>query len=147
MKIILLKDISKVGRKDEIKEVSDGYARNFLLPKKLAKAATPQAMEELEKQQAQIQDQEKIRQDLLHKNLEILKNIPIKIARSANEEGHLFAKLHQSDLSAEIKKQFNIEIPEDFIVIDQPIKSVGEYTIKIRAGQLQSNLKIEITGE
>ena len=111
MKIILLKDIPKVGRRFEVKDVSDGYAVNFLIPRALAEKATPQALNELQKKIKAAKTEEKIQEELLQKNFETLKNLQIKISRPGNETGHLFAGIHEGDVSKAIKEQAHISVP------------------------------------
>jgi len=131
MQVILFKDIPNVGKKYELKNVSDGFARNFLFPKKLAEIATKKAIEEIKKRKI-VEDQEKdVQKSLLEKNLKGLNGVKISISEKANEKGHLFAAVHKEEIIKILKKQKQIDISEDMIDLDAPIKELGEHKIKI----------------
>lgn len=132
MKVILLQDVPNVGRKYEVKNVSDGYARNFLFPRKLAEIATTKAIQALELKKKQLEEEKKIQQDLLKKNLEALNGIKISIKEKTNEKGHLFAAIHQKEIAKILKEQKHIEIFEEMIELEKPIKEIGEYEIKVK---------------
>lgn len=144
MKVILLKDVPKVGRKFEVKEVSDGYATNLLLPRGLAEKATPQALTELKKQIDESSASEKIQQELLHKNFDSLKKAEIKIQKPANEEGHLFAGVKADELKNAIEAQLGIVLPKNFIELEHPLKTTGEHLVKIQSGEQNASIKIII---
>ncbi|MBP6858471.1 MAG: 50S ribosomal protein L9 [Candidatus Pacebacteria bacterium] len=147
MKIILLKDISKLGRKYEVKTVSDGYAINMLIPQGQAIAATADALKRLEKERAQVEGERKIQDELLVKNLEGLKNVTLTIAGKANEKGHLFAGLHKEVIATEIEKQTRLNIDPSFIELAHPLKEVGEHTVDIKAAGKVVKLKVVIEGK
>ena len=91
MKIILLKDIPKIGRKYDVKDVADGYALNLLIPRELAAIASPQAMKRVEQMKEKEGAEKKIQADLLLKNLETIKGLTLNLKEKANDKGHLFA--------------------------------------------------------
>ena len=91
MKVILLKDVAKIGRKYDIKNVADGYALNMLIPRGLAVVATEQAMKKVETLKVNDTTDKKIQTELLLKNLEVIKNLTLNLKEKANEKGHLFA--------------------------------------------------------
>ncbi len=144
MKIILLKDISKLGRKYEVKTVSDGYAINMLIPQGQAIAATPDALKRLEAERAKTEGERKVQEELLVKNLEGLKNITLTITGKANEKGHLFAGLHKEAIAAEILKQTRLQIDPSFIELAHPLKEVGEHTLDIKAAGKAVKMKVVI---
>lgn len=129
MKVILLKDVKAVGRKYEVKDVSDGHALNFLFPQQLAERATDKAIERVHKMKDQVDAERKIQDDLLMKNIESLKGKTVTIEDKVNDKGHLFASIHKDNIAGEIMKQTQISIPSDSIVLAKPIKEAGEYTI------------------
>ena len=142
MQVILLKDVKKLGKKDEIKNVADGYAMNFLLPRKLAITATDEKLKQIEagvKRTKKIVSQRKNKYEELIKKLKGLK-LEIKVKVSAG--GKLFAGLSGKDISRELKGQKKIEIDEKFIKLDKHIKKIGEHRVKISFGD---NMGIEIT--
>jgi large subunit ribosomal protein L9 len=142
MKVIFLKDVPRVGRKHEVKEVNDGYAINFLFPRKLAEAATTANVAALERRKKEVEITREIQDELLDKNLEEIKNKTITIKGKANEKGSLFSAVKQKDLIDELKKEHRIEIKEEFIILDKPIKEVGEYEIKIKIKNKTGSFKL-----
>ena len=131
MKIILLKDVPKVGRRYDIKEVSEGYALNMLIPRGLAQVATPQMVQKIEAEKAKDLAQKQIQNELLLKNLEIIKGTTISFKEKANDKGHLFAGLTKETINEELKKQTKFNIDSESIKLDKPIKEVGEHKIQI----------------
>ncbi len=132
MKVILLQDVPNVGRKYEVKNVSDGYARNFLLARNLAKIATSQAIQEIEKLKKQTEQKKEIQQDILEKNIESVDGVRLEVKEKANEKGHLFAGINKEEIAKILKEQKHIDIPAEIIVLEQPIKKIGEYKIKVK---------------
>ncbi len=131
MRVIFLQDVPRVGRKYDIKEVNDGYVMNFLIPRKLAQLATPQAVASLEKRKKNIEIEREVQEDLLMKNLEEIKGKAITIKGKANEKGSLFKSIHKKEIVEEMKKQNHADIAEEFIILPKPIKEVGEFDIPI----------------
>ena len=132
MKIILSQDITGVGRKGEVKNVSDGYAGNFLLPKKLAQVATPAAIASAEKLRKQAEQDKDVQKDILEKNIKSLKDLKVQIKAKANEKGHLFSIIHPDEISKILKEQHHLDIPSNFIEIEKPVKELGEHIIKAK---------------
>ncbi len=97
MKVILLNDVPKIGRKYDIKNVSDGYASNFLFPRKLAQPASADVVSKVESLKAKESSDRKVQEDLLLKNIEFLENARIEFTLPANEKGHLFQGIHQKE--------------------------------------------------
>jgi len=132
MKVILSQDIAGVGRKGEVKNVSDGYAGNFLLPKKLAQVATPAAIASAEKLKKQTEQDKEVQKDILEKNIKSLKDLKVQIKAKANEKGHLFSIIHPDEISKILKEQHHLDIPSNFIEIEKPVKELGEHIIKAK---------------
>lgn len=132
MKVILLQDITGVGRKYDVKNVSDGYARNFLIPKKLGQVASIKAIMDIEKFKKQHNQEVEIRQDLLEKNIKSLDGVKIIAKEKANEKGHLFSIIHAEEISKILKEQSQIEIPAKMIEIEKPIKELGAHKVKAK---------------
>ena len=133
MKIILLKDVPKVGRKYDVKNVSDGYAQNLLIPRGLAQVATDSAVKKIELMKANDMTQKKIQGELLVKNLEIIKNLTLTLKERANEKGSLFAGVTREMLVAEILKATRLNLDPESIVLKKPIKEVGEHKVTVEA--------------
>ena len=145
MKIILLKDIPKIGRKFEVKDMSDGYALNFVIPKGLGMKATTEALAKLDKDKKEHQVKVKITEDLLRKDIEAVSKDTIKIEAKANENGHLFAGISAKELSEEIEKQTRIKLESHFILLDKPIREVGNFILDIDANGIKSKIKVEVS--
>ena len=134
MKVILLDDVAKVGRRGEVRDVSDGYARNFLIPKKLALSASAGNLKNLEriKQQAHAKaDRVKADADGVRQRIEAL---TLQERRQASEEGKLFGSVTSQDI-AEFLDKHGIKIERRRIHLDEPIKALGETTVPIRLHQ------------
>jgi large subunit ribosomal protein L9 len=142
MKIILLKDVVKLGRKFDIKEVSSGHALNLLIPQGLAVAATADAMKRTETERAKLEGERKVHEDLLVKNIKDLEDVTLTIISKANDKGHLFAGLHKDAIVAELQKQTELQIDPSFIQMDQPLKTVGEHKIEVKGGGKSASFKV-----
>jgi len=140
MKIILLQDIESVGKKYEVKEVKDGYARNFLISKDLAKRATKQALEWLESQKELIEKE--IEEDLkkVQEMASRLDGLEVPMAVKVGEEGQFFESITAVKISEKLK-EMGFDIKKSEIALEEPIKTTGEFLIKIN---LDHNLEAEI---
>jgi len=131
MKVIFLQEVPGAGKKNEVKNVSDGYARNFLLPKNLAKIATPAAIKAMEAEKKRAGQEREVQKDLLKLNIQKLGETKILIERKASEKSHLYDALDPKDLSRIIKEQYQLDIPAEIIEIKNPIKALGEHKFQI----------------
>ena len=139
MKVIFQQDVRGQGKKGELKEVSDGYARNFLLPRKLAVEATTDNLNTMrlrEKARAKQMAEEKSAAEAAAKKLE---GIVVKISAKAGAGGKLFGSITSKEISDELQSQFGISIEKNKIVQPEPIKSYGSFSVKCKLGY-------EITG-
>ena len=141
MKVILLKDIPKVGRKYDVKDVADGYALNMLIPRGLAERATSQAIQNAMTYKAQAATEKKIQGELLAKSLETIKELTINLKEKANDKGHLFAGVTKEMLISEIFKVTRLNFPSESIILSKPLKEIGEHKIVVEA----SGKKAEFT--
>ena len=140
MKVILLQDVENVGKKFEVKEVKDGYARNFLIPQNLAKPATKQNAKWLESQkeamEKEVEEDLKISQALASAIDDTEVNISVKVG----DEGQLFESINSTKIAEELLKMgFNVKKSQ--IQLEKPIKELGEFPIKIN---LDHNLEVQI---
>ncbi|MEK7088905.1 MAG: 50S ribosomal protein L9 [Patescibacteria group bacterium] len=142
MKIIFLQDVPRIGKKYDIKEVNDGYAMNFLFPKKWATMATPKAIAEIEKHKKEIVIEREVQEDLLMKNLEEIKDKTITIKAKADEKGHLFSAIHEKMIVEVMEKEYHAQINEKFIVLEKQIKEIGEFEIPIVVKNKKSSFKL-----
>lgn len=132
MKVILLEDDKSLGKKGEIVNVNDGYARNFILPKKLGLEATSKNLNDLKLQK---QNDEKVAQEKLDaaKALaEEIKEKSITVKIQAGVEGKVFGSISSKEIATEAKKQLNMDIDKKKIVIPDAIKSLGTYNVNIK---------------
>ena len=142
MKVVLLKDIAGVGRRYEVKNVSDGYALNFLIPKKLAEIGTSAAIGRAERLKSEEGAIRRVHEDLVLKNLAALEGVAIEISGKANEKGPLFASIHAEAIAADLKKQKGIDILPEFLHIEKPIKELGEYKIPVKVQDKTAALRV-----
>lgn len=144
MKVILLRDVPKVGKKYETKVVPDGYGRNFLLKRGLAEVATAGTIKRVEEIKKTAAVEKKIQEDLLMKNLEDLNGITITLKENATEEGHLFAGIHKEEILSEIKKETRLDMIPEYIDLDKPIKRTGEFDIGVSVNGKKAKFKLII---
>ncbi len=144
MKVILLKDVAKLGRKYDIKDVSSGHALNLLIPQGLALTATPEALKRLESQKAKMAGEKKVMDDLIAKNIKDLDGMTLNVSGKANEKGHLFAGLHREEIVAELLKQTQLQIDPAAIELEHPIKEVGTHLIQVSVGGKSAKFKLVI---
>jgi large subunit ribosomal protein L9 len=147
VRVILLDDVSKLGRRGDVREVSDGYARNFLIPKKLALSATQgnlHNLDHIKKQQEAKADRIKSDADALRERIEAL---TYEERRQASEEGKLFGSVTSQDI-AEFLEQHRIPVERRRIHLDEPIKSLGETMVAIRLhADVTAQLKVNVVRE
>lgn len=134
MKIIFLQDVKGQGKKGEMKEVSEGYARNYLLPRKLAIAATADNLNTLRLKEKARQAQLAAEKAKAEENAKALENVVVKIAAKAGSAGKLFGAVTSKEISDALKSQHGIEVDSKKLVQAEPIKSYGSYEVKCRFG-------------
>lgn len=144
MKVIFLKDVPRVGKKNDVKEVNDGYAINFLLARGLAERATDKAVSLLEQKKKNIIVEHQIEENLLMRNLEELKDKSITLKEKANDKGHLFSSIHKKEIIDAMLKQNHITLSEDILDLDKPIKEIGEFEISVSIKNKKSSFKLKI---
>lgn len=134
MKVILQQDVKGQGKKGQLVEVSDGYARNFLLPKKLAVEATADNINTMKiKEKARLEQIEKEKQ-AARETAQKLKGCTVKIAAKAGEGGKLFGSVTAKEISEELKKQHGITIEKNRLVMADNIKAYGTFDVKCKLG-------------
>ena len=137
MKVVLLQDVRGVGKKYDIKVVSDGYGNNMLLPKGLAKVATPQAVAQVESLKKEEAGLKKVRRDLVKLNLESIEGKAVTMTAKANDIGHLFASLHAADIAKAVKAETEIDIDPSWIKLDKPLKKAGKHEIALSVPDME----------
>ena len=145
MKVILQQDVKGQGKKGQLVEVSDGYARNFLLPKKLAVPATAEnvnTMKQQEKARLAQQAAEKAEAEATAKKLE---GISVTLSAKAGDGGRLFGAVTAKEISEALSAQHGLSIAKTKIVLDEPIKSCGGYQLKVKLGyEVTGTLKVQV---
>ena len=131
MKIILLQDIAKIGKKFDVANVSDGYALNYLIPRNLAEPATSAKEKEIEKKRAEEKAKREAYIESVSKEINDLKGKSVILEVKANERGKLFASIEKKHLVSALKEQFNLDLDKESIILEDPIKELGEYSIPI----------------
>ena len=140
MRIILLQDIENLGKKYEIKEVKDGYARNFLIPKGLAKPATEEALKWLETQKEAEAKKAEEELKMVQERATAIDGLEVIIPVKIGEDGQLFESITSQKISEKLK-ELGFEIRKTQIDLLEPIKELGEFPVKIK---FEHNLEAEI---
>ncbi len=145
MKVILKQDVKGNGKKGQIINVSDGYARNFLFPKGLAVEANAQAMNEYNNAVSSKEHHEQVLKDAATANKKVLDSAEVIITAKAGAGDRLFGSVTSKEIATELKKVYNLDIDKKKIVLDSDIKAFGSYTvpIKLYAG-ITANLKVTV---
>ena len=134
MKVILQQDVKGQGKKGQMVEVSEGYARNFLLPRKLAVPATADAVNTMKlKEKAKKAEDARLKAEA-EAVVEKLKNSPVKVTARAGANGKLFGAVTSKEVSDALQAQYGIELAKQKIVMDEPIKAYGSYELKAKLG-------------
>ena len=131
MKVILLQDVKGSGKKDEIINVSDGYARNFLFPKKLAAEATPGALKEIQKKRAAEDDREAQRRAEAEEKARQMRGQVITMPVKCGEKGRLYGSITPQEIAAELEKQLGIKVDKKKIDLAEPIRTVCDVEIGV----------------
>lgn len=147
MKVILLSDVAKVGKKYEIVDVAPGYARNFLLARSLGEAVTRDNVKRVNELTKKRAVEQKKQDDNLEKSLAKVKGASVTIVRTANEEGHLYAGVTRDDLALELGKAVSASYTADHIVLEKPIKEVGEFSITVKVGDKTAEFALKVEAE
>ncbi len=132
MKVILVKDVPKLGKKGELHEVSDGYGRNYLLIRGLAIAATEGKIRALDKEQADRAAHTARELQQARELAERLQKAPIRVLARSGEGGRLFGSITSSDLADAIKAQHGLEVDRRTIKLDSPLKALGEHRVFLK---------------
>ena len=145
MKVILLQDVKGQGKKGQLIDVSDGYARNFLLPRKLAQEATADNINTMKmNDKAQQEKRQREREQALALSKE-LKEMTLVVAAKGGGAGRLFGSVTNAEISDALAKQKNIQLDKRKIVLDEPVKNVGTYTVRCKLGyEVTAELRVEI---
>lgn len=148
MKVILQQDVRGQGKKGQMIEVSEGYARNFLLPRKLAVAATADAINTMKlKEKAKKAEEARLKAEA-EEIAEKLKGCMVKLTAKAGTGGRLFGAITTKEISEGLEKQCGLEIPKQKLALDDPIKSFGTFQVKAKLGfEVMGTVNVLVTEE
>lgn len=132
MKVILLADVKGTGKKGELVNASDGYARNYLIPRKLAKEANAQAMNELKNAEASKQHKIQVDKDNAAAAAQKINEKTVKMTAKAGQGGRLFGSVTAKEIAEELNKQFGVDVDKRKIELDGDIKAFGTYNCEIK---------------
>lgn len=132
MKVVLLQDVKAQGKKDQIIEVSDGYARNFLFPKKLAVAADAKVVNDIKSKQSSAKHREEVERENAKNLAAKLADITVTVSAEAGNDGRFYGAVTSKDIAEALKTQTGIEADKRKIQLDAPIKSFGTYKIEVK---------------
>ncbi|NLJ95976.1 MAG: 50S ribosomal protein L9 [Clostridiales bacterium] len=145
MEVILIQDVKTLGKKGDIVKVSDGYARNYILPKKLGVEATKQNLHELKLQK---NAEEKRRAEILEEARELgkkLEAVKVKLTLKAGEGGKTFGSISTKEIASAVNEQAGLELDRKKIQLSEPIKNPGSYTVGIKLHpKVTAELKVEV---
>ena len=134
MKVILQEDVKGKGKKGQLIDVSDGYARNFLLPKKLAVTATADNINTQKLMDKARREREAAEKEAALELSKKLKDCPVVVTAKAGAGEKLFGSVTTKEISDGLRQQFGIDIPKQKLVLDEPIKAFGSYQVKAKLG-------------
>lgn len=147
MKVLLIQDVKNLGKAGEIKEVKDGYGKNFLIAKGFAKRATPEIIEEYKKQAAQKEAEEKAEFERLKELAKKLDKLEIVVKKKVGENGHLFGAVTKEEIAKALKEEHGIEIDKKHITDKKVIKTVGEHEVDLKLGHsIHATLHVDVEG-
>jgi large subunit ribosomal protein L9 len=147
MKLILQEDVEKLGTRGQLVDVAEGYARNFLLPRKLGLEATPGNMKRLEKMRAAFAKKEAVERGDAQKLAEMLGGVSLSLTRKAGENDQLFGSVTSADISEALAAQ-GYTIDKRKITLENPIKLVGEYDVPVKLHrEVVANIKLAVKKE
>ena len=145
MKVILLQDVKGQGKKGQLIDVSDGYARNFLLPRKLAQEATADNVNTMKMNDKAAQEKRQREREAALALSKVLKDMTLVVTAKGGGAGRLFGSVTNAEISDALARQHKIELDKRKIVVKDPIKNVGTYTVVCKLGyEVNADLRVEI---
>ncbi len=148
MEIVLLKDVKGLGKTGSVRNVADGYARNYLIPRGLAKPATPGAVSEAKNQAAQQAKRAAREHAQAEAFAQEINGIHLTLKARAGETGHLYGSITAADIAEQLEKQTGKEIDKRKIELEEPIREMGEFAVPIRfGGDITAEVKVTVEPE
>ena len=143
MKIIFLKDVPRIGRKYEVKDVADGYGRH-LVAQQVAEIATGESLSRIEQKKISRDNRKNETKKILNKALTVLHGTEITLRGKANQKGHLFASIHKEEVLAEIKRVHHIDLEPEHLILEKPLKELGIFDVPVVIGEGRAALKVVV---
>ncbi|HZK18120.1 MAG TPA: 50S ribosomal protein L9 [Clostridia bacterium] len=148
MKVILKEDIKGLGKEGDVANVSDGYARNYLIPKGLAVAATSGNIRSLKQLKKTAEKKQEKAIDAAQKLVQKLEGLTVVVNAKVGETGRLFGSVNNKDIAEILRKKHKIKVDRKKIVLRDPIKELGNYTLTVKLHpKVNTKLNVEVTGE
>lgn len=148
MKVILIQDIKGVGKKDEILNTNDGYARNYLFPRNLAIEATQDNLNKLQAKKNSANHKKSLEIEEIKKLAELIKNTKLDLYAKSGTNGKIFGGITSKEISEELNRQYKIKIDKKKIVLNETIKTLGQFSVEIKFGEgIIANLMINVIAE
>lgn len=146
MDVILLEDVKSLGKKGELVKINDGYARNYILPKKLGIEATAKNLNDLKLKKQHEERVERKKLEDARALAEKLKDMSVTVAVRAGEGGRIFGSISTKEIAEAVKKQLNLELDKKKMQLDVPIKAMGNYNVAVRLHRdVTANLVVRVT--
>lgn len=148
MKIILLQDVKALGKQGEIVDVSDGYAKNFILPKKMGVEANSKNMNDLKLQKANEEKRAKEQYEAAQELAKVLETKEVTVKMKSGEGGKTFGSISSKEIAAEAKKQCDLDLDKKKIQLPEPIKALGAYDVNVKLHpKVTGKLKVKVVEE
>lgn len=144
MKVILLKDVAKIGRRFDVVTVSDGYALNKLVPKNLAQAATPENIKRLQNLASKMQHDREVQHGAFAEMSASMKDTELEIIVEANPEGRLFQALKAEAVAAAVAASTGFALGAENVVIKTPIKTLGQHAVELVSGDTHATITLNL---
>jgi len=147
MQVILLKDVARVGRRYDVVDVSNGYANNFLFPRKMAELATNEKVAGLEKLKEAARAAEDAKHAEMREKLTELAGVTITLEVKADENGHLFKKIRAENIAEVLAEEHDLEIPKEAVLLESPLHELGEHQVDVELAGERTTLTIGLVSE
>ncbi|MDP7247132.1 MAG: 50S ribosomal protein L9 [Candidatus Peribacteraceae bacterium] len=147
MEVLLLQDVPKVGQKNDLLMVGDGYALNFLLPQQKAIVATPTVRKRYAEEIRRRAEQKELEKKLETGAAEALAGLSLKFERKVTKAGKLYAAITEKHIVEALKKEHKIDVNEAMVIIAEPIKALGDFDVKLKIGPEEQELKVVVKEE
>lgn len=146
MKVILLRDVARIGKQFEICTVPDGHALNFLIPRAMAELATPENLKKVEARRSKIQAENTASHEAFTVLCDKINGTTVTLKAPVNEQGHLFKSIKKEDIAAAIAAEHGA-ISADVVQLDAPLKEAGEHTITLVSGDQRTEFTLAIVAQ